>query len=383
MGVNDKFILAHVAGHAAFGHNEHTAVVVVPLRAPNGTMDVCVVAAGSGREEVARLVHAINNRVCDGGPAGSVPTRIETKAGHRRSFAPTLRLKGKECNLSVLRFANAAATAMLKHGLSVNIFPDQTPTHASICGGSPDRVVYAFFEPRTGGRSYVSIVAAAYDPRQASKLCDTIAADVFAGRLPPRLQPRKGGKLLFADDFIAARPGAAALFNNPAMSFERIGGVGRLTGINLGLKPVLSHRDQVRDFFAECRFRALTRDKRMAYGLLFRGTVDEEGLTSYYAVLIRPVAETVSVVRWHNQFHCPLMSAAVEPALVSRDDTHTLRVEVAGDETRVFLDRQFVLRVKDHNLPGPGLFGLHVWGADNSGQNTVEVQNLRLWRLPE
>jgi hypothetical protein len=177
LGRDEDFILAETVGDTVFAHNEKTAVVVFTIPARGGIW-VCVVASGRDGKETGRLWTALLDRICDGPPPGNVPDWIATNKPGRHSRAPILRLQLEAHWLPLMQFTDCAVAALRRQRFRVEVGKERD----CLLGFQHDSVGCATYDTQADGKSYVGVVTAAPDGREAERLCKDILADIVAGR---------------------------------------------------------------------------------------------------------------------------------------------------------------------------------------------------------
>jgi hypothetical protein len=187
LGNKEKFILAEtVFGHneqnAVFGHNEKVAVLVFPVPGGDGSF-IHILVSGQDAREVQRMRSTIEAQIADGPPPRDVPAWIGTQSPDRQSQAPVLQLGIGRRRFEVIRFADAAVTALRRQGLDVHL-----DGLTAVAGFKGNRAAIAFYAPADDGPGYVNIVTSAADvpgsrQTEASRLRDELLADVLAGKV--------------------------------------------------------------------------------------------------------------------------------------------------------------------------------------------------------
>jgi hypothetical protein len=197
---------------------------------------------------------------------------------------------------------------------------------------------------------------------------------------PGQPGPLLNGSLLFADTFDT--PGSAApLFGESAMSFDYVGGRGRLTGyFPGGVLPVMYEEPLVGDFILEVEITTQNLAPGSRVGVIFRSDDIEDTLTYYYHIVLGPAEQVVALDRLSDGAYTLLKAQNVPSNLLPASGTHRLRIEAIGPLLRVFLNGTHVFDYSDTAIPGPGIVGLSI--ITTSPPEQVQFDNLAIYEAP-
>jgi hypothetical protein len=203
--------------------------------------------------------------------------------------------------------------------------------------------------------------------------------------LPPTVPvptPRPNGALILEDDFDDTG-GARALFGPEFMTFDYVGGEGRLaTTYKEGVLPAMYATPTVADFLAEFNFRAESSTPGSGYGLICRSDDAEDGLAWYYQVLIQPADGSAEFGSWGDGEWVVEQAYPLPSGLAAQTGSNHVRVEAVGGEFRVFFNGTFVFEVADTTLTAPGIFGLSMVSGI-ADPDAVYFDNLRVYEPTE
>jgi hypothetical protein len=175
------------------------------------------------------------------------------------------------------------------------------------------------------------------------------------GKEADRTLPQANGPLIFKDDFDGPQPVAEPLFPDPATTLVREHGQGRLTGIGPDIWPVVyTEYHQLQDFYADFVMRIPEDKMAGGCGVLFR-QMHGPGWLSYYALTFFPSTGTVEVKRFESTIVPNKWTVLKKPDYhIALNQDVVVRLEVVGQQFRVFVDHKFLFEVTDAALPGPG-----------------------------
>lgn len=261
-----------------------------------------------------------------------------------------------------------------------------------VFGFDNDRLVYVetfgltFEEGEDGAATLPSDDGSSVDaPGLDSTAAPTVEAVIPAG--PPtntpaagQPTPRRPGDLLLAEDF--EEPSRwTALFGAEWMTFESVGGKGRLTGyFPGGVLPVMVPEMRVDDFVLEVDITTQSLATGSRVGVIFRSDDSENTLTYYYHLVLGPADRVIALDRFKDGTYTLLKAETVPAALLPENGTHHLRLEVEGSSIHAFLNGTHVFEYNDAALPDPGIVGLSI--ITTAPPEQVYFDNLSVYALP-
>jgi serine/threonine protein kinase len=188
---------------------------------------------------------------------------------------------------------------------------------------------------------------------------------------------RPNGPLFFKDDFDGPNPNAQPLFPDQLMTWVSANGSGRLTATCQGILPVMYTEHKLADFFVDFEI-LITRDNLEAsFGVLFRCDRDDKVLPNYYALIFFPnTGEAMVACFQHNKQWTLIKKHACK---IELDKDVPVRLEVVGQQFRVFVDKTFQFEATDALLSAPGLLCLTINGSNNAA-HTVVFKKLRVYQ---
>jgi hypothetical protein len=119
---------------------------------------------------------------------------------------------------------------------------------------------------------------------------------------------------------------------------------------------------------------------KSVYSIIFHS--DEEisdGLNYYYRLTLNPTEKLVSIALWkNNQWMIVGQQKLQEEPLVPGKTTH-VRLEVLGNQFRVYLSGNFVFEAFDDQITVPGILGVAI--SSYSAPETLHYDNLKVYAL--
>ncbi|HYJ86543.1 MAG TPA: caspase family protein [Pyrinomonadaceae bacterium] len=192
-------------------------------------------------------------------------------------------------------------------------------------------------------------------------------------------RPAATRRLLFKDDFVGLSD-AEPLFAKQYNDFKSANGVGQLTGRFAGILPVMYRNLDLRDFVAEFDIRNPNPAKSSA-GLLFRRQMGQGGgFSSYYAVGLGFVTPTATLFCFKNGSWPVVQEFPLHDVAQTASGFHRVRLEVAGEKLRLFVDDKLAFDFTDDNVPASGGFGLFIT-SNVASPSTVQIANLRIYAV--
>jgi len=181
---------------------------------------------------------------------------------------------------------------------------------------------------------------------------------------------------LLLDNFEGASR-AQPLFGPEFMSFTVEGGEGALTSLAPGgVVPVMYPAPALADFTAEVDVRFPQAQPESVAGIIFRSDETTDGLAYYYHLAFRPAAAQTSLDLWKDGAWSTVTSASIGAAVLDPGGANRLRLEVQGNQFRLFANEVLILEATDARLGEPGIFGLSLVASE--APETVYFDNLRL-----
>lgn len=232
-------------------------------------------------------------------------------------------------------------------------------------------------DPAAFELSYWETIKNSSDPKDFKSYLEKYPNGHFAELARRRVAERT---LLFKDDFAGAASDAAPLFGPQFMAFRSLNGVAQLTSTSPGILPVMYPKLLLRDFIAEFEIR-IPNASSTSGGLIFRSrSAPDGGLSAYYALSLRfgKPAATFSCWkdgRWVVGQEFPLQNGAA-----SATGYHRVRLEVAGEKFRAFVDDKLAFDLTDTSLLASGSFGLFI-ASDKAAPSSVQLANLRVYAV--
>lgn len=186
-------------------------------------------------------------------------------------------------------------------------------------------------------------------------------------------------KLLFKDDFVGLSD-AAPMFGKQNMAFQSANGVAQLTGKFAGILPVMYRNLDLRDFIAEFDIRNPNPAASSA-GLLFRSRPGPDGgLSAYYAVGLQFHTPTATLFCFKDGSWAVVKEFPLQNVAQTTTGFHRVRLEVAGDKFRVFVDDKPAFDFTDANVLTSGGLGLFIT-SNSASPSTVQLANLRIYAV--
>ena len=242
-------------------------------------------------------------------------------------------------------------------------------------------------DPAAFELAYWDTIKNSSDPKDFQSYLDKYPNGHFADLARRRVAERPADErpaatrpLLFRDDFAGPTSDAVPLFARQYLDFRSANGVAQLTGKFAGVLPVVYRNLDLRDFVAEFDLHNPNAQPSTA-GLLFRSRPGKDGgLAAYYAIGLNFVTPVATVFcfkdgRWPVIKEFPLQNVAGRPA-----GFHRVRLEVAGDKFRVFVDDKPAFDFTDENILTTGGVGLFI-NSDKTTPTTFQMSNLRIYAV--
>lgn len=198
--------------------------------------------------------------------------------------------------------------------------------------------------------------------------------------VPGQPAPRTNGELVLEDTYEGTASQASPLFGSEFMSFEQASGKGRIgSEFPQGVMVATYSTMKLADFIAEFDLSAENPTAGLKAGLIFRSEDAAEGLDYYYNLVLLPFEKRVGLTLWKDGAWKLDESYPIPANLVPEDGNYRVRIEVEGEQFRVFLNGSFLYEFSDVQLAGAGIFGLSLISAQPP--EAVSFDNLRIYEL--
>ena len=172
--------------------------------------------------------------------------------------------------------------------------------------------------------------------------------------------------LIFSEDFDSDDTIAVPVFSDEYMHFFRPKGFGYIESTSYtGVLPIMFPEIKLGDFIVEFDFKMPEAYDDSRCGLIFRSDPDiTDGLDAYYALFLYPKINQVKMGIWIDDDW--VFSEYMEPALpfYQGSELNHVKLEVSGENQKVFINGVFLANFNNQSLKGPGLIGLFLYPSD-------------------
>jgi hypothetical protein len=180
-------------------------------------------------------------------------------------------------------------------------------------------------------------------------------------------EPEVENNLIFFDDFNSINQTAAALYNIEYMRYFNRDGFGVIeSAVHPGLLPIIFPKMETADFIAEFDFLMPDALNDSSCGFLFRanGTTKED-LEKYYALFLFPKVNVLKIgMLIDDQIsYSPVIEPT--PAFFPTTEVNHIRIEVQGENLKVYLNGNFVTSMSEGSLLDAGYIGMFLYPSES------------------
>jgi membrane protein CcdC involved in cytochrome C biogenesis len=193
-----------------------------------------------------------------------------------------------------------------------------------------------------------------------------------------------GETLLLFEDFNSMDQATIALYNIEYMRYFNSEGYGVIeSAVHPGLLPIIFPQVKVTDFVVEFDFLMPESLNDSSCGLLFRANgLNKEDLSQYYALFLFPKTNVIKMglLKDAQISFSPVIEP--KPSFNLGLETNHVRVEVKGENMKIYLNGDFATSLSEGSLIDAGYIGLFLYPSESSlsgNGDYVLFDNLKIY----
>jgi len=180
--------------------------------------------------------------------------------------------------------------------------------------------------------------------------------------------------LIFSEDFDSDDTIAVPVFSDEYMHFFRPKGFGYIESTSYtGVLPIMFPEIKLGDFIVEFDFKMPEAYDDSRCGLIFRSDSDiTDGLDEYYALFLYPKSNQVKMGIWIDDDWVFSEYMEPDPSFNQSSDLNHVKLEVNGENQKVYINGVFLANFNNQALKEPGLIGLFLYPSDAIDEGEVD-----------